>query len=61
MELMETFEFCRKAKDQMKRLAVERATKKCPDCGGRWTFVLAGPKKHLHAACSGPCGGRMME
>ncbi len=33
----------------------------CPDCDGRWTFALAGPKQHLHAACSGPCGGRMME
>ncbi len=53
--------FVRKAKAQMIDGGDEAASKKCPFCEGRWHFVLAGPRKHIHGYCDGTCKRSIME
>lgn len=53
--------FVTKAKAQMLKGGDEAASKKCPFCDGRWHFVLAGPRKHLHGYCDGTCKRSIME
>lgn len=53
--------FVMNAKKQMIKGGDEAASKKCPFCEGRWHFVLAGPRKHIHGYCDGPCKRSIME
>ena len=53
--------FVMKARQQMLKAGDESASKKCPFCEGRWHFVLAGPRKHIHGYCDGSCNRRIME
>lgn len=53
--------FVMDAKKQMLKGHDEAASKKCPFCEGRWHFVLAGPRKHIHGYCDGTCKVSIME
>lgn len=50
---------------ESKRKMIERnstrATRTCPNCGGKVNMILAGPKKHLHGACETQGCMRIME
>jgi hypothetical protein len=54
-------DFCLTAKRQMLKAGDKAASKKCPFCEGRWHFVLAGPRNHIHGACDGTCKRSIME
>lgn len=60
-ELDRLFNFCLRAKRKMLANNLEAAKNKCFWCEGTWHFVIAGSRKHLHAACDGTCGKRFME
>lgn len=55
-----TIEIAEKLKKSMDKRGLTAAKAKCPRCAGFIHGRLAGPKKHLHMACDGPCGTRMM-
>lgn len=54
-------DFCIKAKRQMLEGGDRAASKKCPYCEGRWHFILAGSRNHLHGRCDGSCRRMIME
>lgn len=54
-------QFVMDTKAQMIKGGDRAASKKCPFCEGRWHFILAGPRNHVHGYCDGPCKRIVME
>lgn len=61
-KIAEIIGFAVESKRKMLDRGKRRGHRKCPACGGRVNFVLAGNRNHLRMACeTDGCHMRMME